>query len=72
MVNKIDRPGARPDWVVNHTFDLFDKLGATEAQLDFLTSTPRPEWHRDPDLAQAGSDMRPLFEAISSSAGARR
>ena len=35
VVNKIDRPGARPEWVVNHTFDLFDKLGATEAQLDF-------------------------------------
>jgi len=35
VVNKVDRPGARPDWVVNHTFDLFDKLGATEAQLDF-------------------------------------
>jgi len=35
VVNKVDRPGARPDWVVNHTFDLFDKLGATEEQLDF-------------------------------------
>lgn len=35
VINKIDRPGARPDWVVNHTFDLFDKLGATEKQLDF-------------------------------------
>jgi len=35
VVNKVDRPGARPDWVVNQTFDLFDKLGATEAQLDF-------------------------------------
>src|SRR6202162_5563805 len=35
VVNKIDRPGARPDWVVNATFDLFDKLGASEAQLDF-------------------------------------
>ena len=35
VVNKIDRPGARPDWVVSHTFDLFDKLGATEEQLDF-------------------------------------
>jgi GTP-binding protein len=35
VVNKIDRPGARPDWVINHTFDLFDKLGATEEQLDF-------------------------------------
>ena len=35
VVNKVDRPGARPDWVVNQTFDLFDKLGATEQQLDF-------------------------------------
>jgi GTP-binding protein len=35
VVNKIDRPGARPDWVVNQTFDLFDRLGATEEQLDF-------------------------------------
>ena len=35
VVNKIDRPGARPDWVINQTFDLFDKLGATEEQLDF-------------------------------------
>src|SRR5450432_3431623 len=35
VVNKMDRPGARADWVVNHTFDLFDKLGATEQQLDF-------------------------------------
>lgn len=36
VINKIDRPGARPDWVINQTFDLFDKLGATEEQLDFL------------------------------------
>src|SRR3546814_15175307 len=35
VVNKIDRPGARPDHVINATFDLFDKLGATEEQLDF-------------------------------------
>ncbi len=35
VVNKVDRPGARPEWVVNQTFDLFDKLGATEEQLDF-------------------------------------
>ena len=35
VINKIDRPGARPDWVINATFDLFDKLGATEEQLDF-------------------------------------
>ncbi len=35
VVNKVDRPGARPDWVVDRTFELFDKLGATDAQLDF-------------------------------------
>ncbi|MFN5099885.1 MAG: GTP-binding protein, partial [Burkholderiaceae bacterium] len=35
VVNKIDRPGARPEWVINATFELFDKLGATEEQLDF-------------------------------------
>ena len=35
VINKVDRPGARPDWVINQTFDLFDKLGATEEQLDF-------------------------------------
>ena len=35
VVNKIDRPGARPDWVVDQTFELFDKLGATDRQLDF-------------------------------------
>lgn len=35
VINKIDRPGARPDWVINQTFDLFDKLGSTEEQLDF-------------------------------------
>lgn len=35
VVNKVDRDGARPDWVVDHTFDLFDKLGATDEQLDF-------------------------------------
>ena len=35
VVNKIDRPGARPDWVIDQVFDLFDKLGATNEQLDF-------------------------------------
>ena len=35
VVNKVDRPGARPDWVVDQVFDLFDTLGATEEQLDF-------------------------------------
>ena len=35
VINKVDRPGARPDWVVEQTFDLFDRLGATDEQLDF-------------------------------------
>ena len=35
VINKVDRPGSRADWVVDQTFDLFDKLGATDAQLDF-------------------------------------
>jgi GTP-binding protein len=39
VINKVDRPGARPDWVVDQTFDLFDKLGATDEQLDFPSST---------------------------------
>ena len=65
VINKIDRPGARPDWVVNHTFDLFDKLGATEAQLDFpIIYTSALNGTATRDLAQPGTDMRPLFEAI--------
>ena len=35
VINKVDRPGARPDWALDQTFDLFDRLGASEAQLDF-------------------------------------
>jgi GTP-binding protein len=65
VINKIDRPGARPDWVVNHTFDLFDKLGATEAQLDFpIVYTSALNGTATRDLAKPGTDMRPLFEAI--------
>jgi len=41
VINKVDRPGARPSWVLDQTFDLFDKLGATEEQLDFRWCTPR-------------------------------
>ncbi|MBU6467933.1 MAG: translational GTPase TypA [Betaproteobacteria bacterium] len=65
VVNKIDRPGARPDWVVNHTFDLFDKLGATEEQLDFpvvYASALQGYATLDPD--NPGTDMRALFDAI--------
>jgi GTP-binding protein len=65
VVNKIDRPGARPDWVVNHTFDLFDKLGATEAQLDFpviYASALNGYATLDPNVKS--DNLRPLFEAI--------
>ncbi len=65
VVNKIDRPGARPDWVVNHTFDLFDKLGATEAQLDFpVIYASALNGYATNDLNVTSENMRPLFEAI--------
>ncbi len=65
VVNKIDRPGARPDWVVNHTFDLFDKLGATEEQLDFpVVYASALQGYASLDPAQPGENLRPLFEAI--------
>ena len=65
VVNKIDRDGARPDWVVDHTFDLFDKLGATDEQLDFpVIYASALEGRATTDLAHPGTDMRPMFEAI--------
>ena len=65
VVNKVDRPGARPDWVVNHTFDLFDKLGASEAQLDFpIVYASALNGTASTDPAKQEPDMRPLFEAI--------
>ena len=65
VVNKIDRPGARPDWVVNHTFDLFDKLGASEAQLDFpvIYASALEGWATD-DLSRKSDNLKPLFDAI--------
>ncbi len=65
VVNKIDRPGARIDWVINQTFDLFDKLGATEEQLDFpvVYASGLNGYASLTDDAREG-DMRPLFEAI--------
>jgi len=72
VVNKVDRPGARPEWVVNQTFELFDRIGATEAQLDFpvVYASALNGWatldvnvakaHKAPETA----DMRPLFETI--------
>ncbi len=65
VVNKIDRPGARPDWVINHTFDLFDKLGATEEQLDFpVVFASALNGYAMLEADRPGTDMRPLFEAI--------
>ncbi len=65
VVNKIDRPGARPDWVVNQTFDLFDKLGATEEQLDFpvVYASALNGYAGNEDSVREGT-MQPLFEAI--------
>ena len=65
VVNKIDRPGARPDWVVSHTFDLFDKLGATEEQLDFpvVYASALNGW-ATLDHTKKEDSMRPLFQAI--------
>jgi len=64
VVNKVDRPGARPDWVVNQTFDLFDKLGASEDQLDFpvIYASALEGWASP--TQERGTDMAPLFEAI--------
>jgi len=65
VINKIDRPGARPDWVINHTFDLFDKLGASEEQMDFpVVFASALNGYAMLDAKQTGSDMKPLFEAI--------
>ncbi|HZN24811.1 MAG TPA: translational GTPase TypA [Burkholderiales bacterium] len=65
VVNKVDRPGARPDWVVNHTFDLFDKLGATEEQLDFpVVYASALEGWATHDLASKGDSLKPLFDTI--------
>ncbi|MEW6611674.1 MAG: translational GTPase TypA [Pseudomonadota bacterium] len=67
VVNKVDRPCARPDWVVNATFDLFDNLGATDEQLDFpIVYASGVQGYATLDLEQPSSDMRPLFETILS------
>jgi len=65
VVNKVDRPGARPDWAINQTFDLFDKLGATEAQLDFpIVYASALEGWATLDLAKKSDNLKPLFDAI--------
>lgn len=65
VVNKIDRPGARPDWVIDQIFDLFDNLGATDEQLDFpiiYCSALNGIAGMEPD--QLADDMTPMFKSI--------
>ena len=67
VVNKIDRPGARAPWVVDQTFDLFDRLGASEEQLDFrvvFASALRGYASRSADNSDERRDMEVLFETI--------
>ncbi len=65
VVNKIDRPGARPEWVVNAIFDMMDKLGASEEQLDFpVVYTSALLGTATLELKQPGHDMRALFQTI--------
>jgi GTP-binding protein len=65
VVNKIDRPGSRPGWVVDQTFDLFDKLGANDEQLDFpvIYASALQGWATT-DHTERRPDMSALFEAI--------
>ena len=65
VINKIDRDGARPGWVVDQTFDLFDRLGASEAQLDFpILYTSALNGYAGLDEKVRSGDMTPLFRAI--------
>lgn len=65
VINKIDRPGARPDWVMDQVFDLFDNLGATDKQLDFpVVYSSALLGYATLDLGAESSDMSPLFETI--------
>ncbi len=68
VINKIDREGARPDWVLDQTFDLFDRLGATDEQLDFpvvYASALNGYAGLEADVREG--DMTPLYEAIVNS-----
>ncbi|PPT91046.1 translational GTPase TypA [Xanthomonas theicola] len=65
VVNKIDRPGARPDWVIDQVFDLFDKLGATNEQLDFpIVYASALHGYASLDDSAREGDMTPLYAAI--------
>ncbi|MDC8011568.1 translational GTPase TypA [Tahibacter soli] len=65
VINKVDRPGARPDWVLNATFDLFDRLGATDEQLDFpVVYASGLQGYAGMDASVREGNMDPLFQAI--------
>jgi GTP-binding protein len=65
VVNKIDRQGARPHWVIDQVFDLFDRLGASDAQLDFpIVYTSALQGYAGLEAEVTSGDMTPLFEAI--------
>jgi GTP-binding protein len=65
VVNKIDRPGARPEWVINATFELFDKLGATEEQLDFpVVFASALNGYASLESSVREGTMKPLFDAV--------
>ena len=65
VINKVDRPGARPDWVMDQVFDLFDNLGATDKQLDFpVVYTSALLGYAKLDLNDTSTDMTPLLETI--------
>jgi GTP-binding protein len=65
VINKVDRPGARCDYVINATFELFDKLGATEEQLDFpIIYASGLNGYAGPTEDIREGDMRPLFDAV--------
>ncbi len=65
VINKIDRPGARPDWVLDQTFDLFDRLGASDQQLDFpVVYASALKGYAGLDSHVSAGDMTPLFEAV--------
>jgi GTP-binding protein len=65
VINKIDRPGARPDWVLNQTFDLFDRLNASDEQLDFpVVYASALNGYAGLDPGVRGGDMTPLFQVI--------
>ncbi|MEE8059299.1 MAG: translational GTPase TypA [Pseudomonadales bacterium] len=65
VINKVDRPGSRPDWVMDQVFDLFDRLGATDEQLDFpIIYTSAINGIAGPEADELAEDMTPLFQMI--------